>query len=67
VFENRVLRRIFGHKREEVGENCRMRNFIICIMTWYYYDDQIKDGDMGGTCKVHGKDEKYIQNFSQKT
>jgi hypothetical protein len=33
VFENRVLRRIFGPKRDEVTENggsCKMRNFIIC-------------------------------------
>jgi hypothetical protein len=31
VFENRVLRRIFGPKRDEVtGEGCTMRNFIIC-------------------------------------
>jgi hypothetical protein len=34
MFGNRVLRRIFGHKREEVrkwhevGEDCTMRSFI---------------------------------------
>jgi hypothetical protein len=29
VFENRVLRRIFGPKREKVaGEDCIMRSFI---------------------------------------
>jgi hypothetical protein len=33
VFENRVLRRIFGPKRDEVTGDWRkftMRNFIIC-------------------------------------
>jgi hypothetical protein len=33
VFENRVLRRIFGPKREEVirsGENYIMRSLMIC-------------------------------------
>jgi hypothetical protein len=33
VFENRVLRRIFGPKRDDVtgfGENCIMRSFITC-------------------------------------
>jgi hypothetical protein len=31
VFENRVLRRIFGPKRDEVpGENFIMRSFITC-------------------------------------
>jgi hypothetical protein len=33
VFENRVLRRIFGPKRNEVirgGEDCRTRNLMLC-------------------------------------
>jgi hypothetical protein len=30
VSENRVLRRIFGPKLEEVAEDCIMRNFITC-------------------------------------
>jgi hypothetical protein len=30
VFENRVLRRIFGPKKDEVnGENCITRSFVI--------------------------------------
>jgi hypothetical protein len=33
VSENRVLRGIFGAKREEVaGENCIMRDFINCTL-----------------------------------
>jgi hypothetical protein len=35
VFENRVLRRIFGPKRDEErenGENCIMRSFVICTL-----------------------------------
>jgi hypothetical protein len=34
VFENRVLRRIFGPKREEMDceENCIMMNFRACIL-----------------------------------
>jgi hypothetical protein len=37
VFENRVLRRIFGPKRDELmGEwrklNCTMRSFVICTL-----------------------------------
>jgi hypothetical protein len=34
VFENRVVRGIFGPKREEggSGENCIMMNFITCIL-----------------------------------
>jgi hypothetical protein len=39
VFENRVLRRIFGPKRDEVTgekESCITGDFIICIITGYY-------------------------------
>jgi hypothetical protein len=35
MFVNRVLRRIFGRKRDEmmrVGENCIMRSFVICTL-----------------------------------
>jgi hypothetical protein len=33
VFENRVLRRISGPKRdEENGENCITRSFVICTL-----------------------------------
>jgi hypothetical protein len=34
VFENRVLRKIFGPKREKTdrGENCIMMNFTACIL-----------------------------------
>jgi hypothetical protein len=35
VFENRVLRKIFFPKRDEIigaAENCTMRNFIICTL-----------------------------------
>jgi hypothetical protein len=38
VFENRVLRRIFGLKRDEVtevGENYIMRSFITCTLLQY--------------------------------
>jgi hypothetical protein len=31
VFENRVLRRIFGPKGES-GENCIIRSFVICTL-----------------------------------
>jgi hypothetical protein len=35
VFGNRVLKRIFGLKRDEVtesGQNCITRSFVICIL-----------------------------------
>ena len=34
VFENRILRRIFGSKRDEngSGEGSTMRNFVVCTV-----------------------------------
>jgi hypothetical protein len=49
AFENRVLRSIFGPKRDEVtegGENYIMRSFIIYTLSKYY--DEIKENKMGG-------------------
>jgi hypothetical protein len=48
---------IFRYKMEE-GNNFIMRNFIICTLHKYHYDDQIKAGDVGGAC---------MQSFHQKT
>jgi hypothetical protein len=42
VFENRVLRRIFRPKRDEVT----LHNEVLLVQ--YYCDVQIKEGEMGG-------------------
>jgi hypothetical protein len=64
VFENRVLRRIFGPKREEDGSWRKL------------HDDDDDDDDelrslysspniarMGGTCDTHGGGERCSQGF----
>jgi hypothetical protein len=51
VFENRVLRKIFGSKRDEVTgecEDCIMRSFMIFISTKHYLDQQIEENGMWG-------------------
>jgi hypothetical protein len=63
VFEDRVLRRIFGPKRGEVTEgeeNSIMRSYIICIC---HQHGQIKEDEMGGACSLHGGGKKCVQNF----
>jgi hypothetical protein len=65
VFENRVLRRIFGPKREEVtGE---MRALCSVTVTKYYSGDQTKNNKMGSACSTYEIEEKYIQDFRQET
>ena len=51
VFENRVLRRVFGSKRYEVtgdGENYIMRSLVICNPTQYCAGGKIEKNEMGG-------------------
>jgi hypothetical protein len=45
VFENRVLKRTFGFRRDEVnrgGENYMMRSIIICFLLQYYLGTKIE-------------------------
>jgi hypothetical protein len=71
VFKNRVLRRIFGPKRDEVTRESRIlhtekRNDlysspnIICVY-------QIKKNEVGGACSTYGGREKCIQDFGAET
>ena len=68
--ENRVLRRIFGPKRDEVtrnGENYIMRSLMICTPHKYYLSDQIEKNVMGGACSTYGGEESFIQGFGGET
>jgi hypothetical protein len=64
VFETRVLRRIFGPKRDEVTGEWRnlhreeLHNFIIT--------SQVKANEVGGACGTHGRGEKSVQGFGGK-
>ena len=57
-FENRVLRRIFGPKREEVtGEWRRLHNeefYAVCSSPDIFRGDQVKKTDMGRACSTYG-------------
>jgi hypothetical protein len=47
-------------KRQEVGENCIMRNFITCTLSKYNYNDQVKKDEMGGACSTNRGEEECI-------
>jgi hypothetical protein len=54
VFMNRVLRRIFGPRRNKVT-GAWTRSFRICTLTRYYSHDQIKKNNMGSVCDMYGR------------
>jgi hypothetical protein len=62
VFENRVLRRMFGPSRDEVtgvGENCVMRSFITCNFAKYNLN-KVKEDEMDRACSTNRREEECI-------
>jgi hypothetical protein len=69
VFENRVLRRIFGIKGDEVtGEWKKLhKNELHILYSSPNIIRQIKSRRMvGGTCGTYGREEKSVQGFGGK-
>jgi hypothetical protein len=68
VFENRVLRRIFGPKRDEVTGEWRMLHNEE-LHNLYSSPDiirQVKANGVGRACGTHGRGEKSVQGFDGK-
>jgi hypothetical protein len=69
VFENRVLRRIFGPKRDNVtGEwrklpNQELHNLYSSPNIIKAY--QVKENEVGRTCDMHGRGQKNVQGFGE--
>jgi len=50
LFENSVLRTMFGSKRDEVtesGEKYKMKSLMICTLHQLFFGDQIKKNEIG--------------------
>jgi hypothetical protein len=70
VFENRVLRGIFGPKRDEVtgsAENYITRSLIICTPHQILFGNQIQKTEMGGAWSTYGEQARCIQGFGEET
>ena len=65
MFENRVIRRTFGPKRDEKrsGED-NMTRFI--LLAKYYSGDQSGKNEMGRTCSTYGNEKMCIRGFGTK-
>jgi hypothetical protein len=70
VIENRVLRRIFGPKRDEVTGEWRklhseeLHNLYSSPNITEH--DQIKENELGGACDTHGTGDKSVKGCSGK-
>jgi hypothetical protein len=66
VFENRVLRGVFGPKRDEVtGEWRKLHSGELHNL--YSSPDKIKENEVGRACGTHGRGEKSVQGLGGKT
>jgi hypothetical protein len=66
VSENRVLRRIFGPKRDEVKWECRKlhnESLMICTSHPILLGDELEKNGMGGTCSAYWGEERRVQSF----
>jgi hypothetical protein len=68
VYENRVLRRIFEPKRDEVtGEWRKLHNEELHnLYSSPRIIRQVKANEVGGACDTHGNGEKNVQGFGGK-
>jgi hypothetical protein len=68
VFQYRVLRRMFGSKRDEVTREWRKLHNEelndLARLTQYSSGDQIEKNEMGGTCSMYGE-ERCLQGFGR--
>jgi hypothetical protein len=70
VFENRVLKKIFGQKRDEAtGEWRKLHDEELHILysSPNTIRHQIKENVVGGTCGTHGRGEECVQSLDGKT
>jgi hypothetical protein len=57
VFENRVMRRIFGPKREKVTGGWRKLHnefYNLYVLTKHNQNDQVKEHEIGRACSTNG-------------
>jgi hypothetical protein len=72
AFENRMLRKIFGPKTDELaGERRRLHQEELYDLypspnNYYYLSYKIKKNEMGGTSGTYGREERCVQGLAGK-
>ena len=67
-FQNRVLRRIFGPKRDEVTREWRKlhNEELNDLLAQYCSGDKIEKNEICGACNAYGGGESLLQGFGGK-
>jgi hypothetical protein len=58
VLENRVLRRIFGSKTDEVTQ--QWKKLMICTSHPIVWGDKIEKNEIGGACSAFGGGDRCV-------
>jgi hypothetical protein len=69
MFQNRVLRKVFGAWRVQVrgnGENCLMRSFMFLLVNRCHSGDEIKENEMGRECGTCAGEKKNAYSGQQR-
>jgi hypothetical protein len=71
VYENRVLRRIFGPKKDQLTRVCKKLHkeelSDPILLTKYHSGNQMKKDEMERTCSTYGGDWRFILGFVGET
>ena len=70
MFENRVLRRVFGCERDEVTEEWRKlhnEELRSVLLTQYCAGGKIEKNEMGGACGAYGGGERCAQGSGRES
>jgi len=70
VFDDKVLKKSFGQKREEVAEDGRKlhsEKFMTCHLHKIFFGAYIKKDKIGGACSTSGRNDCCIQFFGGET
>jgi hypothetical protein len=65
VLENKVLRKIFGPKRDEVTRKWRKLLNEKLYGLYSSSGDQIKKNQLGRACSTYGGEKRYIRGFGR--
>ena len=60
MFENGVLKKVFGNKRVEVISGLHMKSVVLHTFHLTLLDNKVKKGEVCGACEKYGREGKSV-------